>query len=198
MIESCLEPVHVAARQFADRTGTRIRPVLGKDYAGQNCPVASTLEALGERWTLLIIRDAFLGVRRYSDFYARLDIPRAVLAERLRTLVNHEILERRQDPDRPGRNIYELTPAGKELWPMLYDLITWGSKHRRRATSTYRHAECGTELAPGAVCPQCGTRPRPEDVLKLPRRGSKPSRTDPVSVAIHTPRHLLEPVDAVG
>ena len=61
--------------------------MLGKDYAGQECALASTLEVLGERWTLLIVRDAFFGVRRYSEWVARLDIPRAVLSERLRGLV---------------------------------------------------------------------------------------------------------------
>src|ERR671937_314334 len=66
--------------------------VLGKDYEGQECALAAALEVLGERWTLLIVRDAFFGVRRYSDWVARLDIPRAVLAERLRGLVDHGIL----------------------------------------------------------------------------------------------------------
>jgi DNA-binding HxlR family transcriptional regulator len=169
--------------------------MLGKHYENQNCPVASTLEVVGERWTLLIIRDAFLGVRRYNDFAARLDIPRSVLAERLRTLVENGIFEKRPDPDRPGRELYELTPAGKELWPTLYALISWGSEHRQQASSTYRHAECGTELVAGARCPKCGLRPAPEDVIKVPLRGSRPPRPDPVSVAIHHRRRLLEPLE---
>jgi DNA-binding HxlR family transcriptional regulator len=172
----------------------RLPRMLGKDYPGQNCPVASALEVIGERWTLLIIRDAFLGVRRYNDFAVRLDIPRAVLADRLRVLVANGIMRKRQDPDRPGRHLYELTAAGKELWPAVYDLICWGSKHRFRALSTYRHAECGTELGPGALCPACGVRPAPEDVLKVPRQSTRPARLDPVSVALHRPHRLLEAV----
>jgi DNA-binding HxlR family transcriptional regulator len=172
--------------------------MLGKDYEGQNCPVASSLEVLGERWTLLIIRDAFLGVRRYNDFAARLEIPRAVLAQRLRLLVANGVMQRRKDPDRPGRHLYELTDVGKELWPALYGLICWGSKHRFRALSTYRHADCGTELAPEALCPACGVRPAPEDVLKVPRRGSRPARRDRVSLALHRRHRLLEPIETAS
>jgi DNA-binding HxlR family transcriptional regulator len=172
--------------------------MLRRDYHGQNCPVASTLEALGERWTLLIIRDAFLGVRRYTDFATRLELPRAILADRLRSLEANGVLQRREDPERIGRHLYELTPAGKELWPMLYDLIRWGSKHRLRSYSTYRHAACGTELVTGARCPRCNVTPRPDHVVRVPRRGTQPARSDPVSVALHTRRRLLEPVDAAA
>ena len=171
--------------------------MLGKHYENQHCAIASTLEVLGERWTLLIIRDAFFGVRRFNDFAARLDIPRAVLAQRLRTLVDNGILDKRPDPDRSGRFTYELTPAGKELWPMLYDLLRWGSEHREKSSSTYRHADCGTELVTGAHCPRCGVTPQPGDVLKVPRRGSRPARDDPLSAAIHRRRRLLEPLESV-
>src|SRR6266511_3542177 len=77
--------------------------MLGKDYTDQDCALARALEVVGERWTLLILRDAFYGVRRFSDFAAHLDIPRAVLAERLRGLVDDGLLARRPDPERPGR-----------------------------------------------------------------------------------------------
>jgi DNA-binding HxlR family transcriptional regulator len=171
--------------------------VLGKDYEGQECALASTLEVLGERWTLLIVRDAFFGVRRYSDWVARLDIPRAVLSDRLRGLVDHGILVKRDDPDHAGRHLYELTAAGEELWPPLHALIAWGDRHRRPSTNTYRHAACETELGPGATCPRCGTVARPADVIVVPRRtGARGGRTDPVSLAIRgRTRRLLEPVE---
>jgi DNA-binding HxlR family transcriptional regulator len=169
--------------------------VLGKDYDRQDCSLASALEVLGERWTLLIVRDAFFGVRRYSDFVARLDIPRAVLADRLRSLVDHGVLTKREDPARAGRHLYELTAAGKDLWPVLHALLVWGSKHRRGSANVYRHAACGTELAEGARCPSCGIVPRPEDVASGPRRGNAGARTDAVTAIIRQPRHLLEPVD---
>jgi DNA-binding HxlR family transcriptional regulator len=169
--------------------------VLGKDYEGQECALAAALEVLGERWTLLIVRDAFFGVRRYSDWVARLDIPRAVLAERLRGLIASGILVKR---DEAGRPVYELTPAGRDLWPALHALIGWGSRHRRPSTNTYRHAACDAELGAGAVCPACGVTPAPEDVLVVPRADAAPGRTDPVSAAMRRPRRLLEPVEVPG
>jgi DNA-binding HxlR family transcriptional regulator len=175
--------------------GTRLGGVLGKDYEGQECALASTLEVLGERWTLLIVRDAFFGVRRYSDWVARLDIPRAVLSDRLRGLVAHGILEKRHDPERAGRQLYELTPAGTELWPALHALIGWGARHRRPSTNSYHHATCGTELAPGALCPACRVIPPAADVLVVPRATTTRGRTDPVSAAMRSERRLLEPIE---
>jgi DNA-binding HxlR family transcriptional regulator len=172
--------------------------VLGKDYDGQECALAATLEVLGERWTLLIVRDAFFGVRRYSEWLARLDIPRAVLSDRLRGLVANGILEKRDDPDRPGRGLYQLTAAGRELWPALHSLIAWGARHRRPSTNIYRHAACGTELAPGARCPACAVIPEAADVLVVPRIAPGPGRTDPVSAAMRAPRRLLEPLEVSG
>jgi DNA-binding HxlR family transcriptional regulator len=171
--------------------------MLGKDYAGQECALASALEVLGERWTLLIVRDAFFGVRRYSDWVARLEIPRAVLSDRLRGLVANGILVQREDPSRGGRRVYELTPAGEELWPALHALIAWGARHRRPSTNRYSHAACGTELGPGAVCPVCGFVPPASDVLVEPGTGP-PRRTDPVSAAMRAPRRLLDPVEVDG
>ena len=89
--------------------------MLGKDYQRQDCSLARALEVIGERWTLLIVRDAFYGVRRFNDFQVHLDIPKAVLSDRLSGLADDGILERRRDPDHAGRHIYELTPAGRRL-----------------------------------------------------------------------------------
>src|SRR3954454_17910428 len=172
--------------------------MLGKDYAGQECALASALEVLGERWTLLIIRDAFFGVRRYGEWIARLDIPRAVLSERLRGLVAHGVMEKRDDPVRPGRTVYELTEAGRDLWPALYALISWGSEHRRRATNVYRHATCKTELGPAARCPACAVVPPADEILVIPRSDDANGRSDPVSIAMRRPRHLLEPLQVAA
>src|SRR3954451_11179729 len=104
--------------------------MLGSDYRGQDCAMARALETIGERWTLLIVRDAFYGVQRFSDFAAHLDIPKAVLSERLASLVEQGVLERLADSSRAGRNVYRLTEAGRELWPILYAMLVWGSRHR--------------------------------------------------------------------
>ena len=89
---------------------------LGTDYAGQACSLARTLEVVGERWTLLILRDLFFGVRRFSDLQRHLDIPRAVLSARIAALVEDGLVERR--PYRPGRDELLLTERGVELWPV--------------------------------------------------------------------------------
>jgi DNA-binding HxlR family transcriptional regulator len=170
--------------------------MLGKDYDAQDCSLARALGVLGERWTLLIVRDAFYGVRRFNDFQAHLDVPRAVLSERLGGLVDAGVLERRADPDRAGRHIYELSAAGRELWPALYALLVWGDRHRHRNSRTYKHAACGTSLDARGRCARCDLTPRPEDILTVPRRGRDRTRSDPVAVALRKPHRLLEPIDA--
>src|SRR3954447_25250449 len=102
--------------------------MLGKDYGGQDCGLARALEIVGERWSLLIVRDAFYGVRRFTDFQQHLDIPKAVLSDRLNGLVAAGVLERHPDPRRPGRFVYALTGAGLELWPALHALLVWGGQ----------------------------------------------------------------------
>ena len=169
--------------------------MLGKDYEGQDCALARALEVIGERWTLLILRDAFYGVRRFSDFQVHLDIPKAVLSDRLGGLVDDGILERRPDPDRAGRHVYELTAAGRDLWPALHALLAWGSKHRAPNSRIFRHATCGTQLDERGVCPTCETAPAPEEIVmqRRPRRGLR--RDDPVALALRAPHRLLDPVE---
>jgi DNA-binding HxlR family transcriptional regulator len=169
--------------------------MLGNDYDAQDCSLARALGVLGERWTLLIIRDAFYGVRRFNEFQPLLDVPRAVLTDRLNGLVEHGILERRPDPERRGRHVYELTSSGRELWPALYALIQWGDRHRYRNARTYKHAACGTALDPLGGCSNCGVTPGPEDVLSELRRGRGKMRSDPVARALRRSHRLLEPLD---
>jgi DNA-binding HxlR family transcriptional regulator len=168
--------------------------MLGKDYEGQDCSLARALETIGERWTLLIVRDAFYGVRRFSDFRAHLDVPKAVLSDRLGGLVEDGILERRPDPDRGGRHIYELTAAGRDLWPVVYAMLTWGARHRSPSGRVFRHAACGTALDARGACSACGTTPPAADVVMSLRRGARTLREDPVAVALRAPHRLLEPV----
>jgi DNA-binding HxlR family transcriptional regulator len=169
--------------------------MLGKDYDAQDCSLARALGVVGERWTLLIIRDAFYGVRRFNDFQAHLDVPRAVLSDRLSGLIDAGILERRPDPDRAGAHVYGLTDAGRELWPALYALLVWGDRHRYPSARTYKHATCRVALDERGHCPTCGLTPGPEDILTEPRRGRSKARSDPVAVALRGPHRLLEPLD---
>ena len=97
---------------------------LGTDYARQDCSLARSLEVVGERWTLLILRDCFFGVRRFSDFQAHLDISRAVLSARLDALVADGLLTRTGT----GHPEYALTEDAMGLWPALYALGRWGDR----------------------------------------------------------------------
>ena len=103
--------------------------MLRRDYEGQNCSIARALEVVGERWTLLIIRDVFLGRRRFDELQESLGIARNVLTDRLNRLVEQRILERVPYSERPKRYEYRLTAKGLELNVALTALRQWGDKH---------------------------------------------------------------------
>jgi DNA-binding HxlR family transcriptional regulator len=103
--------------------------MLKRDYDGQNCSIARALEIVGERWTLLIVRDAFLGLRRFDQFQESLGIARNVLTDRLNRLVEQGILERVRYSERPERFEYQLTTKGRELDIALTGLRQWGDKY---------------------------------------------------------------------
>ncbi|WP_026923474.1 winged helix-turn-helix transcriptional regulator [Glycomyces arizonensis] len=165
---------------------------LGRDYHGQDCGMGRALEVVGERWTLLIVQNAMFGVRRFNDFLTRLDIPKAVLAERLKHLVDYGVMEKRNYQGSPPRYEYELTERGRELWLPVYILTGWGQRITdKEAPRTFHHAECGAQLDEAGACPNCGSVP----IEKVEMRpGPGPKRTDPVSRAMNRPRRLLEPI----
>jgi DNA-binding HxlR family transcriptional regulator len=170
---------------------------LGKDYESQDCSLARALELIGERWTLLVVRDAFYGVRRYSDFVAHLDIPRAVLAERLQRLTAAGVLERRPYQDAPPRHEYVLTDVGRELWPVLQALGDWGGRHLSTGgpSPIFCHVACDTPLGRTTVCPTCGMTVPPDEIEMRPGPAAdRPRRQDAVSRALRSPRRLLEPL----
>jgi DNA-binding HxlR family transcriptional regulator len=165
---------------------------LPREYTAESCPIARSLEIVGERWTLLIVRDAFYGVRRFSDFRAHLGIPKAVLSERLSLLVEEGVLTKTAS----GRE-YELTPKGVRLWPTIWSLLSWGNDnyveqpHRRG----YRHADCGGTIGPDRVCSACGQLPDVADLVTHPPRRPRDTRDDPVSEALRRPHRMLEPIE---
>ncbi|MGQ4515667.1 winged helix-turn-helix transcriptional regulator [Streptomyces sp. DW26H14] len=170
---------------------------LGKDYAKQQCSIARALEVLGERWTLLVVRDAFYGVARYNDFLVHLGIPRAVLAARLQSLEQAGVLARRRYQESPPRDEYVLTGGGVALWPTLLSLGLWANGHldgvrRQRA---FVHAACGTELGAYGQCPACGDVVPAGDVVLIPCEGLDPDPGNPVSRALLKPHRLLTPLD---
>ncbi|OLR93019.1 winged helix-turn-helix transcriptional regulator [Actinokineospora bangkokensis] len=171
---------------------------LGKDYRDQPCSLARALEDVGERWTLLILRDVLFGITRFSDLRAHLDIPRAVLADRLAAMVAADLLDRR--PYAAGREEYHPTAKALDLWPVLHGLLEWGERHhpagagRRRV---FRHLPCHTPLDARGGCPECGTTPPPSEVEHLAGPGHTP-RADHVSARLREPRPLLRPVRDAG
>ena len=169
--------------------------MLGKDYERQDCSIARALEVIGERWTLLIVRDAFYGVRRFTDFHAHLDIPKAVLSDRLSGLVRGGRAGAAPRPRARRPAALRADRGGSRLWPVIHSLVVWGGRHRAPNSRLFRHAECGTELDDRGACPACGVTPVPEDVVSE-RRGRRPLRGDPVSKVLGAPRRLLDPIEA--
>lgn len=132
--------------------------MLPVDYASQNCSIARSLELVGERWTILIIREAFLGTRRFEEFQRRLGIARNVLQARLRRLVDAELFTRVQYQERPARFEYRLTAKGVDLWPVVVALLKWGDRHAAPAGApiVLEHKDCGGELDDRRRCARCG------------------------------------------
>ena len=143
--------------------------VLRRTYDNQNCSIARALETIGERWTLLILRDAFLGTRRFDDFQKSLGIARNVLTVRLKSLVDAGLLERRRYQERPERYEYRLTEKGVDLWPVLFTLMKFGDKHAvdgdEMPPTLVTHRACGTAIDDHMCCPKCGVQVGPRDVV---------------------------------
>jgi DNA-binding HxlR family transcriptional regulator len=127
-------------------------------FEEMNCSVAQCLEAVGEWWSLLIVRDAFLGVKRFDDFQARLGISRNVLNQRLNRLVDNGIFERVPYQDHPPRAEYRLTDKGRDLWQVVGAMRQWGDRWAapEGPSLNIRHAACGQVVQAVSVCSHCG------------------------------------------
>src|SRR6185369_12573481 len=100
-----------------------------KSFGNMQCPIARSLERVGERWSMLILRDAFHGLTRFDQFQKSLDIAPNILARRLKSLVEAGLLERRRYSDHPPREEYLLTERGRDFRPVIWSLLAWGNKH---------------------------------------------------------------------
>jgi len=128
------------------------------EIGSTRCSVARALGVVGDRWTLLVVREAMLGTRRFDDFQQRTGAGRAVVAERLRSLVDDGVLERRKYHDSPERFEYRLTDMGRDLYPVITALLAWGDRWTPSpdgAPVRLVH-DCGAEMHPELVCPDCG------------------------------------------
>jgi DNA-binding HxlR family transcriptional regulator len=129
------------------------------------CSIARSWAVLGDRWTMLVLREAFLRTRRFDDFQRRLGIARNVLAERLGRLVEEGVLERRLYQDRPPRHEYRLTQKGLDLYPALIALMRWGDRYACDSPPvTLVHERCGGVADPRFVCSSCGEEIDPRDM----------------------------------
>ena len=145
--------------------------MLKRTYENQICSIARSLEVVGERWSLLIVRDAFLGLKRFGEFQASLGIARNVLTERLNRLVDEGILERVRYQERPTRYEYRLTGKGGELGTAVIALLQWGDRHLAGEAGPPRlveHAGCGGKVEVHRVCEKCGKVIGPQEVELKP------------------------------
>jgi DNA-binding HxlR family transcriptional regulator len=136
-------------------------------FADFSCSVARTMEVVGERWAMLIMKDVFLGLTRFDDLQRDLGIARNVLAERLESLVADGLLERRVYQQRPVRHEYVLTEKGQDLESVLFAMVAWGDRWQSKTTGPplkLRHESCAHDTVAKVVCSCCGLPLRAEDV----------------------------------
>jgi DNA-binding HxlR family transcriptional regulator len=140
---------------------------------GQACPVAKSLDVVGDRWTLLLVRDLLRGPQRFQDLQAGLPgIAPNILSDRLKLMEEHALVTRRLYSDHPPRAEYTLTDRGRELGIVVGALATWGARHVHRASALV-HDECGHPVEVKYYCRRCDSRVRGAAVRLARRRRSK-------------------------
>ncbi len=144
-------------------------------FAALNCSIARTLSLVGERWTVLILRELFLGRRRFDQIQEELGIATNVLSQRLTTLVDEGIVERRPYSQRPERYEYRLTEKGLELQPVLLALLAWGDKYTAGGKGPpleIVHADCGHAVHAVSTCSHCGGELHARNIRSRPGPGA--------------------------
>jgi DNA-binding HxlR family transcriptional regulator len=144
------------------------------ELSDEPCSVARSVAVIGDRWTLMLLRDCFLGIRRFEDFERRLGISRSIVAERLKRLVEEGVLRREAYQDRPRRYEYRLTDKGLALHPVLMAIVHWGDEHYAGEAGPpliHRHKACGHDFAPVMTCSECGEALAAREVEVRPGAG---------------------------
>lgn len=145
-----------------------------KSFAAMRCSLARSLDVMGDWWTPLIVRDVFLGVRRFDDLAVNLGISRNLLTRRLTALIRRGILKRQRYQLRPARYEYQLDEAGRDLVPVLLALTTWGDRWvapKEGPPMRFRHRPCGHVVDAAVTCPDCGAPLEADEVTALPGPG---------------------------
>ncbi len=152
--------------------------MLKRDYETQVCSVARSLEVVGERWSLLILRSVLLGVNRFDDLLGDLGITRSVLTARLARLVDEGVLERVPYQDRPPRFEYRATEKGRALWPVLAHLMRWGDRYYPEPGGPPRiieHTDCGGRPDEHLMCDRCAAPLTPATITVHRGAGLEPA-----------------------
>jgi DNA-binding HxlR family transcriptional regulator len=147
----------------------------------QDCSVARALSVVGDRWTMMVLKESFMRVRRFEDLLAHTGAPRPILAERLKSLVDDGVLERRQYSERPDRFEYRLTEKGRDLYPVLVSLLRWGDRWMSGPAGPpveLRHKGCGHIMHPELACPDCGEWLEATDMEVAARRDPQRSASE--------------------
>jgi DNA-binding HxlR family transcriptional regulator len=148
--------------------------MLGNCYENQRCSMAAALEVVGERWSLLIVRDILLDLRRFDQIQADLGIARNVLQARLERLLEQGVVEKRLYQERPPRYEYRLTDKGLDLWPTIVSLMQWGDRHAAPLGPplVLEHRGCGGAVDEHRICAACGARLTVRDARAVPGPGA--------------------------
>jgi DNA-binding HxlR family transcriptional regulator len=158
------------------------------------CSLARTVSVIGDRWTMLILRDCFLRVRRFEDFQERLGIGRGILAERLKNLVEAFVLTKVAYQENPTRYEYRLTPKGLDLHPVIMAMVHWGDMHmvdRKGRPALHIHQGCNCQFDPVMTCSECHAPVAARDVQVLPGPGAAKVSRSPYVLGVpqaHAPR----------
>jgi DNA-binding HxlR family transcriptional regulator len=153
---------------WSEMATPELRP---SDFPRDSCAVAAALDVLGDRWTLLVLREAFFGVRRFEQLLRNTGAARNILTNRLGRLVDAGILEKRLYSERPPRSEYRLTEKGVDLWPVIIALARWGGKWGELELGpaiALEHKGCGAVIEPQMCCPECGEPVGARDVRVVP------------------------------
>ena len=152
----------------------------------QACSVARTLSVIGDRWTLMILRDCFLRVRRFDDFQERLGIGRPILSDRLNKLVDAFVLTKVAYQTNPTRYEYRLTPKGLDLYPVVMSIVHWGDVHmagKKGRPLLHQHLRCNCQFDPVMVCSECHEVLDPREVRTAPGPGARHPQHLPIELA---------------
>lgn len=145
-------------------------------FARMQCSIGRSLEAIGDWWTPLILRDLYVGLDRFDDLAEDLGISRNLLTSRLAHLVDHGLVEHEPYSDHPPRHRYKLTEAGRDLVPVLMALTAWGDRWATPDDGPpvrFEHTTCGKRFVPQVTCSHCGEKVEPDEVRLIPGPGGR-------------------------